>query len=97
MRRDPSQTVKIERLSRNIKDKDIKQFEIDLKTKIEIPHENINIDDMYQNNVKGITSFVEKHASITRRQLRNKKYKTWYDKDALNLKIQRWKAEKNLA
>ena len=31
IRGDPSQTVKIERLSRNIKDIDIKKFETDLK------------------------------------------------------------------
>ena len=46
MIRDPSQNVKIERLSRNIKDIGIKQFETELKNKIVIPHENINIDDM---------------------------------------------------
>ena len=61
---------------------------------MEIPHENVNIDDMYQNCIKDITSIIEKHAPITRRQLTNRKHKTWYDKDALKLKIQRRKAEK---
>ena len=92
-----TQTVKIERLSRNIKDIDIKLFEMDLKNKMEIPHENSNIDDMYQNYINDITSIIEKHALITRRQLTNRKHKTLYDKDALKLKIQRRKAEKNLA
>ena len=49
MIRDASQTVKIERLCRSIKDIDIKQFEMDLENKIELPHENYNIDNMYQN------------------------------------------------
>ena len=70
MRRDPLQTVKIERLSSNIKDIDIKQFETDPENKIEIPHENVNIDDMYQNYIKDITLIIEKHAPICRRQLK---------------------------
>ena len=75
MRRGPSQTVKIERLSRNIKDVDIKQFETGLKNKLEIPHENVDIDDMYQNYIEDITSIMDKHAPITRRQLTNRKHK----------------------
>ena len=61
---------------------------------MEIPHENVSIDDVYQNYIKYITSIIEKHAPITRRKLTNRKHKTWYDKDALKLKIQRRKAEK---
>ena len=40
----------------NIKDVNIKQFETDLKNKIELQHENQNIDNMYQKNLKDITS-----------------------------------------
>ena len=75
MRRDPSQTVKTERLSRNIKDIDIKQFETDLKNRLEIPQKNANIYHMYQNYIKDITSIIEKHKPITRRQLTNRKTK----------------------
>ena len=92
MRRDPSQTVKIERLSGNKKDIDAKQFEADIKNKLEIPHENASIEDMYENYIKDITSIIEKHASIPRGQLTNRKCKTWYDKDAL--KVKRRKAKK---
>ena len=69
MRRDPSQTVKIDILSRNIKYIDIKQFEIDLKNKLGIPQANANIDNMYENYIKDITSIIEKHAPTSRRQL----------------------------
>ena len=73
---------------------DIKQYKKDLKNKVKIPHENVNTDDMYQNYTKDVTSIIEKHAPITRRQLTNRKHKMWYDKVALKLKIKRGKAEK---
>ena len=94
MIRDASQTVKIEQLSRNIKDRDIKKFETDLKHKIELPHKNDNIHDMYQNYLKNIISIMDKQTSITRRQLTKRNHKTWYDRYALKLNIQRRKAEK---
>ena len=94
MIRDPSQTVKTERLSRNIRGIDIKQFETDCKNKIVIQHDNAKRDDMYQNYIKDITSIIEKHAPITRRQLANRKHNTFYDKDAVKQKIQRRRAEK---
>ena len=65
MRRDPSQTVKIERLRRNVKDKDTNQFETDLKNKLEITHENANIEDMYENYIKDITSIICTHIQKT--------------------------------
>ena len=40
-----------------------------------------------------MTSIIDKHAPITG-QLMKMKHKTWYDKDALKVKIQRGKAEK---
>ena len=43
---------------------------------------------------KDITSVIDKHAPITKRQLTKRKHKIGYDKDALKLKIQRRKAEK---
>ena len=42
-----------------------------------------------QNYTKGITSIIEKHTPITRRQLTYRKHKTWYDENELKLKIQR--------
>ena len=60
---------------------------------MEILNENANIDDMYQNYIKDITSIIEKYAPITRRQVTNRKHKTWYENDALKLKIQGRKAE----
>ena len=64
---------------------------------MEIPNDNVNTDGMYQNYIIDITSIIEKHAPITRRQLKNWKHKTWYDKDALKLNIKRKKAERNFA
>ena len=49
---------------------------------------------MYENYIKDITSIIEKHSPISRRWVTNRKHKTWYDKDALKLKIQGRKAEK---
>ena len=83
MRKDPSQTVQTERLSRNIKDIDTKQFETDLKNKLEINYENANMEDMYENYIKDITSIIEKHAPTSKRHFTNRKHKTWYDNDAL--------------
>ena len=51
--------VKFERLSRNIKDIDTKQFKTDLKNKWEITHENANIEEMYKNYIKDTTSNIE--------------------------------------
>ena len=52
---------------------------------------------MYEKNIKDITSIIEKHAPASRRKFTKKQHKTWFDEDALKLKIQRRKAEKNLA
>ena len=96
MRREPSQTVKIERQSRNVKNIDTGQFKIDLKNKLQIKHENINIEEMYGNYIKDITSIIEKHAPIPRRKLTKKQHKSWFDEEALKLKIQRRRAGKKL-
>ena len=60
MKKVPSQTVKIERQSRNLKNIDTDQFKIDLQNKLEIMHENNNIEEMYGNYIKDITSIIEK-------------------------------------
>ena len=66
---------------------------MDLKNKLEITYENANIDDIYENYIKDIISIIEKQAPTSRRHLTNRKHKTWYDKNALKLKIQRRKGE----
>ena len=59
--------------------------------------EYVNTEEMYGNYVNDITSIIEKHASISRRQLTKKQHKSWFDEEALKLKIQIRKAEKKLA
>ena len=49
---------------------------------------------MYGNNINDITSIIEKHAPISRRKLTKKQHKSWFDEEAMKLKIQRRKAEK---
>ena len=84
MKKVPSQTVNIER---NLKNMDTDQFKIDLKNKLAIMHENINIEEMYGNYTKDIASIIEKHAAISRRKLTKKQHKSWFDEEALKLKI----------
>ena len=64
---------------------------------MEIIHENFSIEEMYEKYIKDITSIIEKLAPMSRRKLTKKQHKIWFDDDALKLKIQRRKAEKNLA
>ena len=76
MKKVPSQAEKIERQSRNLKNIDTDQFKIDLKNKLEIMHENVNIEDMYGKYIKDITYIIEKHAPICRRKLKKKQHKS---------------------
>ena len=76
---------------------DTDQFKTDLMNKLQIMHENINIEEVYGNYIKDITSIIEKHAPIPRRKLIKKQCKSWFDEEALKLKMQRKKAEKILA
>ena len=90
----PSQSVKIEKQSRNLKNINTVQFKIDLKNKLEIMQQNVSTEEMYGNYINDITSITEKHAPITRRKLTKKQHELWFDEEALKLKIQRRKAEK---
>ena len=56
-------------------------------------YENVNIEEMYGNYIKDITSIIEKHVPISKRKLKKKQHKSWFDEEALKLKIQRRKAE----
>ena len=56
--------------------------------------ENVNTEEMCGNYINDITSIIEKHAPISRRKLTKKQHKSWFDEEALKLKIQRRKAEK---
>ena len=104
MKKVPSQLVKIEKQSRNLKNINIDQFKTDLKNKLDSRQENVNIEEMYGNYIKieemygnyikDITSIIEKHASISRRKLTKKQHKSLFDEETLKLKIQRRKAEK---
>ena len=62
MKKVPSQTVKIERQSRNLKNIDTDLFKIDIKNKLDIMQENVNIEEMYGNYINDITSIIEKHS-----------------------------------
>ena len=49
---------------------------------------------MYGNYIKTITSTIEEHAPTLRRKHIKKKHKSWFDEEALKLKVQRRRAEK---
>ena len=60
MKKFPSQSVKIERQIRNLKNINTNQFKIDLKNKLEIIQENVNTEEMFGNYINDITSTIEK-------------------------------------
>ena len=93
MKKIPLQSVKFEKQSRNPKNINRDQFKIDLTNKLEIIKENLNTEEMDGNYINGITSIIEKHASISRRKLTKEQHKSWFDEEALKLKIQRRKGE----
>ena len=49
---------------------------------------------MYGNYIKTITSTIEEHAPTLRRKYIKEKHKSWFDEEALKLKVQRRRAEK---
>ena len=49
---------------------------------------------MYENYIKTITSTLEEHAPSSRRKHTKRKHKSWFNEEALKLKVQRRKAEK---
>ena len=51
---------------------DIKQFERDLKNKIELSNDNQNIDNRYEKYLKDLTSIIDKYVPITRRHIMKK-------------------------
>ena len=55
---------------------------------------NVNTEEMYGNYIKTITSTIEEYAPTLRRKHIKKKYKSWFDEEALKLKVQRRKAKK---
>ena len=94
MKKVPSQTAKTEKQCRNLKNINTEQFKIDLKIKLENMKGNVNIEEMYGNYLNNITSIIEKHAPLSRRKCTKRQHKSWFDEEALKLKIQRRKAEK---
>ena len=69
------------------------QFKTDLRNKLEIMQGNVNIEEMYGNYINTITSIIEKHAPTSRRKCTKKQHKSWFDEEALKLKIQRRRGE----
>ena len=61
---------------------------MELKNEVEFSDYNQNIDNIYQEHLKDLTSIIDKHTPITRRHITKRKHKTWYDRDALKLNIQ---------
>ena len=55
---------------------------------------NVNTEEMYGNYIKTITSTIEEHAPTVRRKHIKKNHKSWFDEEALKLKVQRRRAEK---
>ena len=56
---------------------------------------NVNTEEMYGNCIKTITSIIEQHVPTLRRKHKKKKHKTWFDEEALKLKVQRRRVEKS--
>ena len=95
MRKAPLISEKIEKQSKNLKNINTEQFKKDLKNKLGNMQKNVNIEEMYGNYIKTITSNIEEHAPTSRRKHIKKKHKSWFDEEALKLKVQRRRAEKS--
>ena len=78
----------------NLKNINAEQFKKDLKNKLENIQRNVNAEEMYGNCIKTMTSTVEEHAPTLRRKHIKKKLKSWFDEEALKLKVQRGRVEK---
>ena len=50
---------------------------------------NVNIEEMYGNYIKTITSTIEEHVPTLRRKHIKKRHKSWFDEETLKLKVQR--------
>ena len=94
MRKAPLISEKIEKQNRNLKNINTEQFKKDLKNKLENMQKNVNTEEMYGNYIKTITSTIEEHTPTLRRKHIKKKHKSWFDEEALKLKVQRRRAEK---
>ena len=94
MKKVPSKSVKIEKQSRNLKHISTEQFKTDLKIKLEIMQRNVNLEELYENYINTIAYIIEEHAPTLRRKCTKKQHKSWFDEEALKLKIQRRRAEK---
>ena len=79
--------------SRKLKNIDTDQFK--LKNKLQNMHENVNLEEMYGNYIKDITSIIEKHAPISRRKLTKKQHKSWFDEEAISLRSIEGKLKKH--
>ena len=84
---------KIDIQSRNLKNINTEQFKKDLKNKLENMQRNVNTE-IYGNYIKTITSTIEEHAPTLRRKHIKKKHESWFDEEALKLKVQRRRVEK---
>ena len=94
MEKVPSISVKIEKESRNLKNINTEQFKTELKTKLENIKENVNIEEIYRNYINTITYIIERHGPTSRRKCTKKQHKSWFNEEALKLRIQRRRAEK---
>ena len=94
MRKPPIISEKIEKHSRNLKNIDIELFKDDLKNKIQDLQNNVNTEEMYENYIKIITSTIEEHAPSIRKKYTKRKKNSWFNQEALKLKVHRRKAEK---
>ena len=94
MRKAPLISKKLKKQSRNLKNINMEQFKKEIKNKLENLHTNVNTEEMYGNYIKTITSTIEEHAPTLRRKYITKKHKSWFDEEALKLKVQRRRAEK---
>ena len=60
MKKVPSVSVKIEKESRNLKNINTEQFKTELKNKLEIIQENVNIEEMYRTLYKHYNIYYRK-------------------------------------
>ena len=86
---------KIIHTSRDLESIKEQMFASDLADRLPTPHTTDNLQTLYENYTKAITSTVDQHAPEITQKRTKRPTKSWYDKDAQRLKRQRRVTDKN--
>ena len=86
---------KIIHTSRDLESKNEQDFASDLADRLPTPGTTDNLQTLYEEYTKAITSTLDKHAPEVTQKRTKRPTQSWYDKDAQRLKRQRRVAEKN--